>query len=293
MWYVAAMRRAILMLAATALLIGCGDDDHKGSPSVGPAPSASAKEEPRVQLVYNPKTPIATARVASIFKRRLAAIGLGDVVKIGGRHVHVNVPAVKVEEAKKALSGGRADVWLTTTTDPLGLLDEPPKGLSLKEETVRLPKGETKIHFLQGPPDKRAALTDLGDAAAGANVLTGLSFEGGATARTFLVQPDRKARGEFVTDGEVEEIDGKPVLAVTFNAAGKSFVRWNTKQGERFVLQIDGEVVGTAHSDVEVKDGVLRFSVGGRTKAQVAKLAEAIAKSRAVSHEVELEEKAP
>ena len=300
MWYEAAMRGLSLIwmsvVGAVLLLGACSDDAHKGDPSTGPAPSASAKVIPRTRLVYDPKTPIATARVAGIFKRRLEAVKIdGGAVKIAGQRLHIDVNSDQVEAVKEALAGGRADLWLAAPADPLADLKEVPEGATLEEETQGLPKGQAVSHFLKAKttdalfPGEKA---DLGDAAGGAKVFTGPLFEDGAqtAVRTYLVQPDRSIRGEFIETARVEEKDGAVTLVVPFNASGKSFVRWNTKQGERFVLVVEGEVVGTAFHAEEQKDGTLRFSVAGRPRAEVETIAKAVKGKRAVSHEVDLEE---
>ena len=82
----------------------------------------------------------------------------------------------------------------------LGGLEKPPEGATLETEKTSLPDGEKTIRFLKAPVAQRGAFEKLGDAAGGARVLSGLLFEEGkpSSARSYLVQPDRTVRGEFV-----------------------------------------------------------------------------------------------
>jgi hypothetical protein len=286
------------------VVTGCGDDDHKGTISTGsaaPTTSASGAGAPKTLLVYAPGTPIASMRVAEVFKRRLGRKKIGSAeVKVGGEVVHVHVPAEDVAKVERTLGGGRLELHVLDTearafgdTDPASY--EP---LVRREEVVTLKSGPKTVAFLSGSNDQRDALLartvkDQGSALA----LVGPLYDAGKPAgfRSYLVDAERRVRGEMVASAKVESADGKASLALTFEGSGKSFLRWHSSQKERFVLRIDGNVIGTFSPDAPVTDGVLRvpFPSRGDDKTTVAaanKLA-ATLDGVALSHETVLKKK--
>ncbi|MBW2454551.1 MAG: hypothetical protein JRI68_08570, partial [Deltaproteobacteria bacterium] len=98
----------LLLSLAAAGLGGCDDDDHKGTissgPELSPARSAVAKRAGRTRLIYGPGSPLSSARVAGVIRKRLASLGIPERdIRIGGEQIHVDVPKDKVAAAKEAL----------------------------------------------------------------------------------------------------------------------------------------------------------------------------------------------
>lgn len=282
------MKKATMLLCCAGLLFGCGDDEHKGTVSHGPSaqPTTTAPAPPMVRLVYQPKSPVATMRVAEIAKKRLE--GMGATIKIGGETIHVDVPSTQAAAAKKAMEGGRIDLWLAAA-DTLGA-DAGSEAIPLKSEEVSSSEGPKTDRYLEAPPDAREELLRQAEAHAGkARVLLGPSGDRGGPLRTFLVEPGKTVRGEYVASAQALQHAEGARLVLTFEGSGRNFVRWNSKQGARFVLQADGAAIATVASSDEVKDGSLTFVLSGWSFEDAKKLAEAI-DGVALSHSTALEE---
>jgi hypothetical protein len=265
-------RRAVLALL---VLGGCSDDEHKGSVSHGPTAAATGTSapEPTVRLIYSPKSPLTTMRVAEIAKKRLAKTGAR--VKIGGETIHVDAPTSEVEAAKGAMAGGRLDLWIAAE-DELAAeagTDE----LALKTETVATADGPKARRHLEAPPELRDALLQQGERHAGrAKVLVGPSGAPGGLLRTFLVEPGKMVRGEFVASARALQQVGGARLTITFDGSGRNFVRWNGKQKASFVLEVDGQVASVIHPGEEQPDGSLTFVLAGWSLDDAQKLAAAL-----------------
>lgn len=268
-------RRAVYGLLVGVALVACSDDEHKGTVSHGPtaAPTGTAAPTPRVRLVYSPKSPIATMRVAEIAKKRLAETGAR--VAIGGVTVDVEAPEDRRDAVKEAMSGGRLDLWLAAEDDLPA--DAGSDELPVKTETLKTAAGPTTRRFLEAPADQRDVLTQQAERHAGrAKVLLGPSGARSGPLRTFLVEPSKHVRGEYVASARALQHAEGARLVVTFDGAGRNFVRWESKQKNGFVLQVDGAVVGVTYASDEQKDGSLTFTLAGWSLEEVAALAKSL-----------------
>jgi hypothetical protein len=276
------MRRLALplILGAALGLAACEEDDsHKGSISHGSAAATTgAPAVTKVRLIYAPGSPLATMRVATAFTRRLGPLGVSKAaIKIGGEQIHVDVPADKAAAVKKALEGGRLDVYLFDDgADPFAAkAKELPEGFRLAQE-----KGsEGPVHFVLAPEDRRADLEKL----LGQNPSAGRALVGPAGTgdlRSYYVEAESSVRGELLTAAKAEQGEAGPVLALTFEGSGMNLLRWGSKEQARFVVEVDGLVVGTAQAETEITDGVLRV-VLARSGPDALEETKALAKSLA------------
>jgi hypothetical protein len=290
------MRRSFFLSLCAALacssvgLSACSDDEHKGTISHGPTASAGAQGKvPRTRLVYQPGTPLATTRVAKLFKKRLSSLNLLEgisAIKIGGDTVHVDVPTAKVDAIKKALSGGRFDLFLfDETADPFAAKkDEHAEKYTVKSERVKTKQGDASVLFLVGP-DQKGLHDYAAPLAAGHITLIGpVRLDTGGTGhRTYFAQSGRSVRGEFVKSAKAEGNE----LVLTFQGMGTNFLRWSSRDVSRYLVQVDGRVVAAVQPETPVNDGVLRVTVPGDAAA-IAKSLDGVA----ISHDTVFEKTA-
>jgi hypothetical protein len=237
----------------------------------------------RTRLIYLPGSPLATAPVAAVFKKRLAGIG-GAEIKIGGDVIHVDVKNEQVDAAKVALEGGRVDLYLfDDKADPFAANhEEHADKFTVETESVATAEGRTSLRFLVAPKDGRAALLAyISPLAAGARPLVGPFADG---YRSYFAQSGRSVRGEQLASAKA---DGD-TLVLGFESGGKSVLRWSSRDRARYLLAIDGDVVGTSQPEAEVKDGVLRVTVSSGAATAAAKI-----DGRALSHETLFEKAEP
>ncbi|MEZ4445560.1 MAG: hypothetical protein R3B72_41175 [Polyangiaceae bacterium] len=255
--------RALSLLVALNVLSACGDDEHKGTISHGSAapPSVgSAAPVATTLLVYSPGTPIASMRVAEVFRKRLAALSIdAKQIRVGGEVVHVEIPSGQKQAVMNALAGGRLDVYAASARDPIGALGEDALGgMPRKTETHAGPEGSVTSHFLLGPDAetlrKRAEGLDLG-----AKPLVGPASKPDEGFRTYLADSSRQIRGEQVSAAAITSDGAAPRLSLTFEGNGRSFLRWSSKQKVALLVLIDGQVLARVTPDAEITDGVLSF----------------------------------
>lgn len=269
------MRRWLLLVAA---LVAC-DEEAPATPMTSATVSASAFVA-RVRLVYEAGSPLETARVADRLRKRLSS---EDDVEIGGESIFVDVLEDKVAPIKKKLGGGRLDVYAFDDKADLG---EPDAPIELRKDA----RGEYVVS-----PD-RAKLVQY---FAGARALTGPLFEGAAKPKLYRAYPvsGNSLRGEHAVRAAVRHAGSTTMLDVAFEGAGKSFVRWGSKQRVRFVLLVDGDVISTVQPEAEIEDGQLAFPVEARGDlATTLKVTRAIAEALhgvALSHAVKLAKEKP
>jgi hypothetical protein len=267
--------RGFIMALGLALVVACGDDEHKGTISHGPSATASPHDVARTRLVYQPGSPLATAHVAAVFRKRLASIRRADI-KIGGDVIHVDVANDQLDAAKAALDGGRVDLYLfDEKADPFAAKhEEHADKFTVETESVATADGSTSLRFLVAPKSGRAALLAyITPMAAGARPLVGPFAEG---VRSYFAEEGRSVRGEQLASAKAEG----DTLVLTFEGSGKNVLRWSSRARARYLLAIDGDVVGTSQPEAEVKDGVLRVPVSSGAATAAAKI-----DGRALSHE--------
>ena len=301
-----AMRRLVPLLFVSAALgavgVACEDDEaHKGTISHGPSTatqgaSASAK---LVRLIYAPGSPLATMRVATTLARRLEPLGMdNEDIKIGGETIHVDVAADQAPKVKKALEGGRLDLYLfDDRADPFAEKERDlPDGFRLALEATK--GSERPLHFVVAPGNRRADLEKLlAENPSAGRALIGPTGEG--ELRSYYVQSDSSVRGEMLSAAGAEQSPEGALLLLTFEGSGKNLLRWSSKDHARFVVQIDGQVVGTTKAEETITDGVLRVPLQGsgkdaldRAKALATSLASK-AGGLALSHLTVLAEERP
>lgn len=278
------VRMALSLSLALSGCEACGDDEHKGTISHGTtSPSASAKPVETTRLTYNPGSPLHTMRVAEIFKKRLEPLGIdATAIKIGGDIVNIDVPNATIDAAKRALEGGRLDVYLIDD-------DHDPFSKNEADHSEKFALGTDAARFLWAPPEQRDALVDYVQQYAGSKkVLTGpyATADVPAGVRAYFVHADKSARGEFLESARGEGSS----LSLTFSGSAKSSIQWNTKEPSRYAALVDGVVVGVAAPEEQVKDGTLQVSLADASAdgAAIAKSLDGIA----VSHDTVAEEKA-
>ncbi len=258
-----------------ALVGGCDDENHDGSVSWGPKdpPSSSAKgsSEGRIRLIYSPGSPLSSARVAGLIKKRLEPLGIPkESIRIGGEQIHVDVPKDKAEAVKQALALGRLELYLfDDRADPFAIKTaDHAKRFAVKTESVPTSVGATTFHYLVAPTAERAALLAyLGEHGTGAKGLVGPTFASSAVPRglrSYYVQAGESVRGEFVKRATAKEAGEQAVLELELEGSGKVSVLWASKRRARFVLQVDGLVLATQQPKEPVKDGQLSFPLAHR-----------------------------
>ncbi|HZO12116.1 MAG TPA: hypothetical protein VFB62_02630 [Polyangiaceae bacterium] len=265
------MRRWLWLVTA---LVAC-DEQAPAPQEAAPTVSASAFVA-RVRLVYEAGSPLETARVAERLRKRLSSEG---DVEIGGESIFVDVPENKVAAIKKKLGAGRLDVYALDEKADLGKPEEP---VEVREGYLVAPdRAKLVQHF------------------AGARVLTGPLFEGAAKPKLYRAYPvsGNSLRGEHAARAAVRHAGSTTMLDIAFEGAGKSFVRWGSKQGVRFVLLVDGDVISTLQPEAEIEDGQLAFPIEQRGDlATTLKTTRAIAEALhgvALSHAVKLAKEKP
>jgi len=266
------MRTGVVIVAAVMALAGCGDDEHKGT--ISHSTSATGQTTTAIaytRLIYNPGTPLATARVADVFRARLQPIGVASSsVKIGGDIVHVDVPDSRLAAVKTALQGGRFDLYLfDDRLDPFATATETHASkFEVASETVQTKDGPTTLRYLVAPAAAKVALSQyIASHAGSAKALFGPIAAG---YRSYFVQSGRSVRGELI-DGAKASANGDS-LALTFVGSGKSFLRWSSNNRARYVALVDGEVVGTYEATKEISTGVLVVTVVGDAAAMARAL---------------------
>lgn len=295
------MRTIIAASMIAAAVSGCGDDEHKGTVSHGSA-SATSSPPAMTRLVVGPGSPLSSAPVAARIRERLLPLGIdARHIKIGGDEIHVDVPSSKLVACKRALEGGRFDLHLfDDRADPFASSPQAHKSrFEVGSESVRDAEGKPAVRrFLMGTPAERDDLfAYLKEHAAGAMPALG-PMSWGATQpqrlRSYYLQAGsaRVSRGEQLAGARAERDGDEVRLALELVGSGASFVRWASKQRARFVVLVEGLVVGTSQPTSEIADGKLSVVIERRGNAD-ATLADvhAMAKSidaKALSHAVEL-----
>jgi hypothetical protein len=267
-------RWAFLCLAL-ALVGGCDDESHDGTISRGPKdqPSSSAKAaaQARIRLIYGPGSPLSSARVAGLIKKRLGPLGIPkESIRIGGEQIHVDVPKTKVAAVKLALAEGRLELYLfDDRADPLGSKTaDHAKRFAVKTQSVPTAAGARTFHYLVAPSSERGVLLAyLEEHSTGAKGLVGPVFaDAGASQslRSYYVQAGDSVRGEFVKRASARQDGEQAALDLELEGSGKTRVLWATKGRSRLVLLVDGLVLGTLLPAGKVKDGKLSFTLGYR-----------------------------
>jgi len=263
-------------VAGLALIVvgGC-DDNHDGTISSGPgsspAKSVVAQKAGKTRLIYRPGSPLASARVAGVIRKRLASLGIPEKdIRIGGEQIHVDVPQDKAAAAKQALAGGRLEIYLfDEQADPFAVnTADHAERYEVKSEALGRGAGGKTLHYLVAPVAKREQLlTYLAQHSTGAKGLVGPVFDGASEPRghrSYYVRASDPVRGELVKAAAARKTDGGAALVIELEGQGKASVRWAAKHQARFVLLVDELVVATVAPEGPVKDGKLAFPLADR-----------------------------
>ncbi len=292
----------LVTLLCAVLVVACEDEGGKKSAPVEtrPRPSATAASAPtpELRLSYVVGSPLSTIRAAKAFKLRLASLGIKErQIRVGASKIDIHVAKRQAAKVKEALANGRLELYLfDDVADPFSFKKKQhAKHFEVKRESVVTAGGnkETILYLLGKPNERKQLLAYLKKQEVSAKALVGPAYAGGASPvglRSYYVQADRSARGELLKAARAKEKDGRPILELEFAASGVNFLRWNTRQRSRFIILVDGLVIGSAQPAKVIKDGVLTVELPKRKGAleDAKHMAASLTGGKALSHLVKL-----